>query len=225
MTTILNDIKYGMRQLRKNPVFTIVAILTLALGLTVNAAVFSFVSEFFLRPLPAAKPNELVVIAQKSPQFSMAFSFSYMDYLDFRRAVEAEDAQDSGLSQAFSGLMAYWEQPVHLSRTQQVTERAWVHVVSDNYFSVLGVQPLHGHLFQPKGQQREDPTSVIVLTYKTWQQHFGADPEIVGQSIKINGLPVTVIGVTQPGFYGAAYGTALSGFIPAATVETLMPAH
>ena len=86
-TLIINDIKYGLRQLRKNPVFTIVAILTLALGLTINGAVFSFVSEFFLRPLPAAKPNELVVIAQKSPQFSMAFSFSYMDCLDFRRAV------------------------------------------------------------------------------------------------------------------------------------------
>ena len=225
MTTLINDIKYGLRQLRKNPVFTVVAILTLALGLTVNAAVFSFVSEFFLRPLPAAKPNELVVIAQKSPQFSMAFSFSYMDYLDFRRAVEAEDAQDSGLSQAFSGLMAYGEQPVHLSRTQQVTERSWVHVVSDNYFSVLGVQPLHGRLFLPRGGQPEDPTPVIILTYNAWQQRFDADPGIIGQSIKINGLPVTVIGVTQPGFYGAAYGTALSGFLPAATIETLMPAQ
>jgi putative ABC transport system permease protein len=225
MTTIINDIKYGLRQLRKNPVFTVVAILTLALGLTVNAAVFSYVSEFFLRPLPAAKPNELVVIVQKAPQFSFAFSFSYMDYLDFRRAVETEESQDSGLSKVFSGIMAYWEQPVHLSRTNQVTERTWVHVVSDNYFSVLGVQPLHGHLFLPNGQQREDPTSVIVLTYNAWQQRFDADPGIVGQLVKINGLPVTVIGVTQPGFYGAAYGTALSGFLPAATVETLMPAQ
>ena len=158
MSTFYNDIKYGLRQLRKKPVFTVVAILTLALGLTINAAVFSYVSEFFLRPLPAAKPNELVVIAQKSPQFSTALSFSYMDCLDFRRAVEAAEAQDSGLSQAFSGLMAYWERPVHLSRTHQVTERTWVHVVSDNYFSVLGVQPLHGRLFLPNGRQREDPT-------------------------------------------------------------------
>jgi len=225
MSTFFNDIKYGIRQLRKKPVFTIVAILTLALGLTINAAVFSYVSEFFLRPLPAAKPNELVVIAQKSSRFSFAMSFSYMDCIDFRRAVEAAEGQDSGLSQAFSGLMAYWERPVHLSRTQQVTERAWVHVVSDNYFAVLGVQPLHGRLFLPKGRQREDPTSVIVLTHNAWQQRFDADPEIIGQSIKINGLPVTVIGVTQPGFYGAAYGAALSGFLPAATVETLMPAE
>jgi len=225
MTTVLNDIKYGLRQLRKKPVFTVVAILTLALGLTINAAVFSFVSEFFLRPLPAAKPNELVVIAQRSPQFSFAFSFSYLQYLDFRGAVEAEESQDSGLSQVFSGLMAYWEQPVHLSRTHQVTERAWVHVVSDNYFSVLGVQPLHGRLFLPQAGQSEDPTPVMVLTYDAWQQGFAADPGIVGQSVKINGLPVTVIGVTQPGFYGAAYGTALSGFLPAASVKTLMPAQ
>ncbi|KPK44252.1 MAG: hypothetical protein AMJ65_03565 [Phycisphaerae bacterium SG8_4] len=225
MTTVLCDIKYGLRQLRKKPVFTVVAILTLALGLTINGAVFSFLSEFFLRPLPAAKPDELVVIAQKAPQFSLAVSFSYMDYLDFRRAVEATDAQDSGLSQAFSGLMAYGEQPVHLSRTHQVTERAWVHVVSDNYFSVLGVQPLHGRLFLPQAGQAEDPTPVIVLTHNAWQQRFDADPGIIGQSIKVNGLPVTVIGVTQPGFYGAAYGTALSGFLPASAVETLMPAQ
>jgi len=225
MTTVLNDLKYGLRQLRKKPVFTVVAILTLALGLTINAAVFSFVSEFFLRPLPAAKPNELVVIAQKSPEFAFAFSFSYMDYCDFRRAVEAEDAQDSGLGRAFSELLAYWEQPIHLSRINRVTERAWVHVVSDNYFSVLGVQPLHGRLFQPKRGQAEDPTPVIVLTYTAWQRRFDADPEIIGQSIKVNGLPVTVIGVTQPDFYGAAYGVKLSGFLPTATVETLMPAQ
>jgi len=223
MSTLINDIKYGIRQLRKKPVFAVVAILTLALGLTINAAVFSYVSEFFLRPLPAANPNELVVIAQKAPQFSFAFSFSYMDYLDFRRAVEAEETQDSGLSKAFSGLMAYWEQPVHLSRTHQVTERTWVHVVSDNYFSVLGVQPLHGRLFLPTGGQSEDATPVMVLTCNAWQRRFGADPGIIGQSIKINGLPVTVIGVTKPGFFGATYGTALSGFLPAATVETLMP--
>jgi predicted permease len=225
MMTLINDIKYGLRQLRNKPVFTVVAILTLALGLTINAAVFSFVSEFFLRPFPAAKPNELVVIAQKAPQFSWARSFSYMDYLDFRRAVEAEESQESGLSKAFSGIMAYWEQPIHLSRTHHVTERAWVHVVSDNYFSVLGVQPLHGRLFLPTGGQSEDPTPVMVLTYNAWQRRFGADPGIIGQSIKINGLPVTVIGVTKPGFFGAAYGVALSGFIPAATVETLMPAQ
>jgi len=224
MTTLINDVKYGLRQLRKKPVFTVVVILTLALGLTINAVVFSYVSEFFLRPLPAAKPNELVVIAQKAPQFSFAFSFSYMDYLDFRRAVEAEESQNSGLRKAFSGLMAYWEQPVHLSRIHQVTERTWVHVVSDNYFSVLGVQPLHGRLFLPTGGQSEDPTPVMVLTYNAWQRRFGADPGIIGQSIKINGLPVTVIGITKPGFYGATYGTALSGFLPAATVETLMPA-
>jgi len=225
MSTFYNDIKYGLRQLRKKPVFTVVVILTLALGLTINAAVFSFVSEFFLRPLPADKPDELVVIAQKSPQFSMAVSFSYMDYLDFRRAVEAEDGQDSGLSRAFSGLMAYGEQPVHLSRTHQVTERAWVHVVSDDYFSVLGIQPLHGRLFLQQTGHTEDPSPVMVLTHNAWQQRFDADPGIIGQSIKINGLPVTVIGVTRPGFYGAAYGSALAGFLPAATVETLMPAQ
>ncbi len=225
MTILINDIKYGLRQLCKRPGFSVVAILTLALGLTINTAVFSYVSEFFLRPLPAAKPDDLVVIAQKAPQFSFAFSFSYMDYLDFRRAVEAEGSKDSGLSKVFSGIMAYWEQPVHLSRTHQVTERTWVHVVSDNYFSVLGVQPLHGRLFLPMGGQSEDPTPVMVLTYNAWQRRFGADPGIIGQSIKINGLPVTVIGVTKPGFFGATYGTALSGFLPAATVETLMPAQ
>jgi len=225
MSTFYNDIKYGLRQLRKNPVFTIVAILTLALGLTVNGSIFSIVSEMYLRPLPVAKPNDLVVIALKAPEFSFAYPFSYMDYTDFRKAVEAEESQNSGLGKVFSGITAYCGQPVHLSQTHQVTERTWVHMVSDNYFSVLGVQPRHGHLFLPSGRQQEDQEPVIVLSYDKWQQRFDADPGIIGKSIKINGLPVTVVGVTQPGFCGAAHGAAFSGFLPAATMKTLMPAQ
>ncbi|MFC1762080.1 ABC transporter permease, partial [Planctomycetota bacterium] len=221
--TIFNDIKFSLRQLRKRPGFVMAAILTLALGLTVNTLVFSTVSDFYLRPLAVPNSEDLVVVAQKSPNFKFTFPLSYLDFQDFRKAVENPDADSSPLAIAFTGVMAYSEQPVHLSRSHESTKRSWVQMVSNNYFSVLGVQPQHGRFFLPTEGVHEDADPVIVLTHQAWQRRFSADPDIVGQSIKLNGLPFTVIGVTPQGFHGAAYGMDYSGFVPATMISTLMP--
>ncbi len=225
MTTIWNDIKYGLRMLRKRLGFTAAAMLTLALGLTVNAAVFFFVNDFFLRPLPATNPEQLVVIAQKSAKFELPFPFSYLDFVDFRRSVEGADREHPEMAKTFSGLMAYMETPVHLSRAGEVTARTWVHVVSGNYFAVLGVQPLQGRLFLPTEGQQMGADPIIVLTYETWRTRFSADPGIVGQAVKLNGVLFTVVGVTGPGFLGASWGTALSGFVPATMLGEMTPAR
>ena len=225
MTTVLDDILYALRLLRKRPGFTAAAVLTLALGLTVNTVIFFFVDGFFLRPLPAKEPDRLVVIAQKSAQFEMPYPLSYQDFLDLRRSAEGDGQESPDMARAFSGLMAYNEEAVHLSRSDQVTERTWLHVVSDNYFAVLGVQPLVGRLFLPDEGRRPGADPIVVLTYDTWRSRFAADPGIVGQQVKLNGLPFTVVGVTPQGFHGAAWGTALSGFVPATMLGEMNPAR
>lgn len=220
----MNALRLAFRQLAKTPAFTTVAVLTLALGLTVNAAVFSFVSAFYLQPLPAANPAELVVIAQKSAGFAMPYPLSYLDSVDFRQAIESPGPGDDALSQAYSGMTAYLESAVHLSREgETMAERTWLHVVSNNYFSVLGVAPLHGRTFLPTEGLQPGADPIIVLTHPTWRKRFNADPAIVGRSVKLNGVAFTVIGIMPPGFVGAAAGTDLCGFVPATMVATIAP--
>jgi predicted permease len=211
--------------LAKSPGFTAVAVLTLALGLTVNSVVFLLVSDFFLRPLPAAHPEQLVVIAQKTPKVEVPLPLSYLDCVDFRRSVEGAGREGPEMAKTFSGLMAYMDAPVHLSRSGEAAERTFVHVVSDNYFAVLGVQPLHGRLFLPTEGQQPGADPIIVLTHEAWRARFAADPRVIGQAVKLNGVSLTVVGITPPGFVGASYGVALSGFVPATMLGEMTPAR
>jgi predicted permease len=223
MNSLLQDIRYALRQLRKTPGFTFVAVITLALGLTVNATIFFSINDLFLRPLPAQDSGRLVVIAQRAPQTSLDFPFSYQDFLDFRRYAEGDDHEVPEMAKTFSGIMAYMETPIHLSRMGESTERTFIHLVSGNYFTVLGAQPMLGRLFLPNEGKTVGADAIIVLTYDTWRSRFAADPHIIGQTVKLNGLPFTVVGVTQPKFVGAQWGTALSGFVPATMLPQMIP--
>jgi predicted permease len=223
MNTLLQDIRYALRKLSKTPGFTAVAIITLALGLTVNATIFFLINDLFLRPLPAADPGRLVVIAQKTPQMEMMFPFSYPDFLDFQRSAEGGSRDFPEMAHTFSGIMAYLESAVQMSRPGEAADRTYVHMVSGNYFRVLGAQPMMGRLFLPNEGRTVGADAIIVLTYDTWKNRFAADPHIVGQPVKINGLPFTVVGVTQPKFVGAQWGTALSGFVPYTMLPQMNP--
>jgi predicted permease len=223
MNTLLQDIRYALRKLIKTPGFTAVAIITLALGLTVNATIFFLINDLFLRPLPAADPGRLVTIAQKTPQSQMMFPFSYPDFLDFQRSAEGGSQDFPEMAQTFSGIMAYLESAVQMSRPGEAADRTYVHMVSGNYFRVLGAQPMMGRLFLPDEGRTVGADAIIVLTYDTWKNRFAADPRIVGQTVKIDGLPFTVVGVTQPKFVGAQWGTALSGFVPYAMLPQMNP--
>jgi predicted permease len=223
MSTLLHDLRFAFRKLRKSPGFTAVAIITLALGLTVNATIFFMINDLFLRPLPAADPGRLVVIAQKSTQMPLMFPFSYPDYLDFQRSVEGDGNEFPEMAKAFSGIMAYLESTVQMSRQGEAAERTYVHMVSGNYFTVLGAQPMLGRLFLPNEGRTAGADAIIVLTYDTWKSRFAADPHVIGQQVKINGLPFTVVGVTQPKFVGASWGTALSGFVPMSMLPLMNP--
>ncbi|MGO9317978.1 MAG: ABC transporter permease [Terracidiphilus sp.] len=223
MNTLLQDLRYALRQLRKSPGFAAVAVITLALGLTVNATIFFMINDLFLRPLPAADPGRLVVIGQTTTQMPMVIPFSYPDFLDFQRSVEGDGHEFPEMAKAFSGIMAYLESPVQMSRQGEAAERTYVHAVSGNYFTVLGTQPMLGRLFLPNEGRTAGADAIIVLTYDTWKSRFAADPHIIGQLVKINGLPFTVVGVTQPKFVGASWGTALSGFVPISMLPLMNP--
>jgi predicted permease len=220
---LLQDVRYALRQLRKSPAFTLTVTVTLALGLTVNATIFFLINDLFLRPLPAADPGQLVIITQKTSQSQMMFPFSYPDFLDFQRSTEEGSHDSPEMAKAFSGVMAYLESAVQMSRRGEATERTYVHLVSGNYFTVLGAQPVMGRLFLPNEGRTVGADPIIVLTYETWRSRFAADPHIVGQLVKIDGLPFTVVGVTQPKFAGAQWGTALSGFVPYTMLPQLNP--
>jgi predicted permease len=223
MQTLLQDMRYALRQLQKSPGFTAVAVITLALGLTVNATIFFMINDWFLRPLPAADPGKLVMITQKIPQSPVLLQASYPDFLDFRRSAEGGSHDFPEMARAFSAIMAYLESAVQMSRQGEAAERTYVHAVSGNYFTVLGAQPMMGRLFLPNEGRTAGADAIIVLTYDTWKTRFAADPHIVGQLVKINGLPFTVVGVTQPKFVGAAWGTALSGFVPISMLPLMNP--
>jgi predicted permease len=209
--------------LAKNPGFTAVAIITLALGLTVNATIFFMINDWFLRPLPAADPGKLVMISQKIPQSQMLLQASYPDFLDFQRSAEGGSHDFPEMAKAFSGIMAYLESAVQMSRQGEAADRTFVHVVSGNYFTVLGAQPMMGRLFLPDEGRTAGADAILVLTYDTWKNRFAADPHIIGQLVKINGLPFTVVGVTQPKFVGAEWGAALSGFVPISMLPLMNP--
>jgi putative ABC transport system permease protein len=220
--TTWQDVRIGVRMLRKHPGFAASAMLTLALGITVNGIVFNFANEFYLRPLPAQSPDRLVVVAEKAPTIDYQIPFSYPDTVEFRRMVESRDATASDLARVFSGLMAYKELSVHWSQAGETTQISWIHAVTDNYFSLLGTQPELGRFFMPDEVKAPGADPVIVLTHDTWCRRFGADPATVGQTIKLDGQTFTVVGITRPGFVGASWGTALSGFVPVTMLTTLV---
>jgi predicted permease len=225
LESFARDLRFAIRTLAKSPGFTAVAVITLALGLTVNVAVFSFVNDFFLRPLAVKNPEQLVVILRMIPNQTFPNRLSYPDYLDFRRYAEGDGHEYPAVAKTFSGLVACRELQAQLSERGGVTERVWLHAVSDNYFSVLGVQPFDGRLFHSTEGKVPGADPIIVLTYDFWRSHLSANSNVIGQKVYLNGLPFTVIGITPPDFHGASWGAALDGFIPATMIGTMMPAE
>lgn len=191
MERMWQDFRFGLRQLRKSPGFTLVALLSLGLGIGGNAVIFSLISTILLRPLPIAHPESVFEIQQgrvNDPSYSQ--SLSYPNYKDLRDRNEA-----------LSGLAVYRFDPLSLSHNGN-NERMWGYLVSGNYFDVLGVRPLLGRMIAPAEDRVPNAAPVIVLSYGCWQKRFGADPEIVGTSLQVNGHSFTVIGVAPPGFTG-----------------------
>ena len=192
MHGILRDFAYALRLLRRSPGFSAAAVVTLALGIGANAAIFSLADSTLLRPLKVSRPSELYV-----PRFSS----SYPDFLDYqqRRDVFAGVAGSNG------------------GRVNAVVDGRGEFVaaglVSGNYFDVLGVPPAAGRLFRAEDDDRNGP-GVAVLTERWWRTRFGADPAMIGRTIQINNVPVTVVGVATRGFHGTSVSEPYHLFLP-----------
>jgi predicted permease len=202
MQELLRDMRYGIRLLLKKPAFTLIAIITLALGIGANTAIFSLVNTVLLRPLPVAQPDQLVEVygtLHNGADFTLQ---SYLNYKDYRDR-----------NQVLSGLMAYRFAPMSLSH-QGSNERVWGYLVSGNYFDVLGVPPVLGRGFLPEEDQTPDSHPVVVMSYGCWQKRFAGDPGIAGKTVTLNGHTFTVVGVAAKGFIGTEVAYAPELFVP-----------
>jgi putative ABC transport system permease protein len=188
MQTLLQDLRYGARMLAKNPGFTLIAVLTLALGIGATTAIFSTVNAVLFRVLPYQEPERLVqVFQQYRPHRNDRMQVSPANFIDW----QAEH-------QAFEAFAAYRLASFNLSGDNH-PERLLAAQTTANTFAVLGVEPLRGRAFQA-GEDSPDRNLVAVLSYSLWQRRFSGDPKIIGQTIKADNKHFTVIGVMPPGF-------------------------
>lgn len=186
MEVLLQDLKYGLKMLIKSPGFTIVAVITIALGIGANSAIFSVVNTVLLRPLPYDNADRLVWAWGKSPSGDKG-AVSPPDYLDYRQK-----------TQSFEKLAAFL--PVtHNANDMDNPERISGAATSANFFETLGVKPMMGRAFALEEEQAGH-APVAILSYGLWQRRYGSDPNIVGKSIPLDGKPFTIVGVMPAGF-------------------------
>jgi putative ABC transport system permease protein len=201
MGNLFQDVKYGFQQLRRSPGLAAVAILTLALGIGATTAIFGVVNGWLLKPLPVPNPGQITVITAEQSG-ALTTQVSYVDFLDLR-------AQRG----PFSDLFGYMLAPVGLSDSQRA-DHVLVSYVTGNYFSALGLKPYLGRLILPSEGQAPGADPVIVLSYEYWKDRFNGDPNVIGQSLQINGHPVTIVGVTPPDFHGTFTFLKMSAYLP-----------
>jgi putative ABC transport system permease protein len=211
MQTLWQDMRYGARMLGKNPGFTLIAVVTLALGVGANSLIFSLVNALLLRPLPVEKPEQLAAVYTSDFSSTQYGASSYPDYVDFRDR-----------NQVFSGTVVYMPTAFSLN-VGGVNERAFGEVVSGNYFSTLGVKPALGRGFLPEEDRTPGERAVVVIGYKLWQNRFGGDPAVVGRAIKLNGHSFTIVGVAPEKYSGLIRGIASDLWVPAMMIKQAAP--
>src|SRR6202167_149139 len=209
MNSLWQDIHYGLRTLAKNPGFTVIAVLTLALGIGANTAIFSLMNQVLLRRLPVRNPGELVVLHDPGPLTGRLASdgdntesFSYPMYKALR---------ESGVS--VCSMLGRFSFPASIS-TQGQTERAHGELVSGNYFEVLGVAPVLGRVFSMDDDRVPGGEPYVVLSHNYWQRRFGGDPSVLNKTLLINNIEMTVVGVARAGFSGVQIGQSPDVFVP-----------
>jgi predicted permease len=236
MPQLLRDLRYAWRGLVRSPVFTLVALLSIALGIGANTAIFTLVDRVLLRRLPVPNPDELVLFTQLGSHYgnnngSNASSFPM--YEDFREAFVDPavspalprvslpyDVRSSG--PLFSGVFCRFGLAMNIGFNGN-TERVPGEIVSGTYFSVLGVGAAIGRVISPEDDMVRAGHPVAVLSHEYWRNRFGADPGVIGQSITVNGHPFTIIGVSAAGFDGIDIGNAPSVRVPMMMAPVVRP--
>ncbi len=206
MGMLLQDLRYAFRALRKSPLFTAVAVVTLALGIGANTTIYTWLEGIVLRPLPAVSDyDRLVLVITRGPN-NARWSFSIPDWQDVAKSATLIDGPAITTGQPLS------------VRTEGQAERAWGEIVSANYFNVLGVRAMLGRGFLPAEDSALGGHPVVVLSYNYWRRKFGADSGIVGKAITLNSHPFTIVGVMPPFFTGKTAALAFDMWVPLSMV-------
>jgi predicted permease len=212
MNNIWRDVRHGVRLLLKSPGFTAIAILSLALGIGANTAIFSLVNTVLLRPLPAERPEQLVEVYGTLHNGADYTLQSYPNYKEYRDRT----------TEVFNGVLAYRFAPVSLT-SGGTSERVWGYLVSGNYFDVLGVRPVLGRGFTAEEDSVPGAQAVAVISYGCWQKKFAADPNIVGRNVPLNGRGFTIVGVAPKGFNGIELAYSPDIFVPMMMAHEIEP--
>jgi len=206
------DLRYAFRQLRKSPGFTAVAVLTLALGIGANTAIFTVVNGLLLKMLPVKEPQQLVVVGDPTNPNTRSSGGPRTDIFSYPLYKELRDGNS-----VFSGLCAAATDhriEVDAGSGETSDEKVEGRMVSGNYFTVLGLAPAAGRLFSDSDDTAESANPVVVLGYGYWQRKFALSPSIIGQDIRLNDYPFTVVGVAPAGFDGDVVGEQMAVFVP-----------
>ncbi len=204
------DIRFAIRTLRKRPVFTIVVVATLAMGIGANTAIFTIVNEILLRPLPLGEPSKVVDLFAEVPGGNSFGGFSYTDYVDYR------DRND-----VLSGLAAFMGVRVDVGSDERA-RRVSAQFSSENYFDVLQVGTAMGRTFLPTEGQRGSGMNVVVVSFGYWQQGMGADSAVIGSTIHVDDVPFTVVGVAARGFEGTFVGFPIQMWLTLPSAERVL---
>jgi predicted permease len=208
---MLQDLKYGLRALARNPTITVVAVLSLALGVGANTTIFTLVNAVLLRPLPVDHPSTLAAVHTVDPRNPGMLLCSYPNYLDYRDR-----------NSVFSSLLLHTVVTVNLAGHGD-PQLLMGQLVSGNYFSTLGVQPVVGRGFVPEEDGAPGANPVAVIAYGLWSGQFGGDPQITSRTINLNGYPFRIVGVAPPEFHGLNELYAADLWAPVAMYQQLYP--
>ncbi len=211
----MNDLKFAFRQLLKNPGFTAVAVLTLALGIGANTAIFTVINTLMLRSLPVRKPHELVQVSVAGAS-GRDHTFTYPGYERLRNGAKSLSGLFAAGNVGEGGMVA-------LGMGGTETEIIRPQPVTGNFFSVLGVQPLVGRLLSDADDRTKSAERVVVISYGFWQRRFGSDPSVIGKSITFFDVPVAIVGVTPPGFFGVQPGENPDLWLPLNLMPLMRP--
>ncbi len=211
---MLQEIRHAFRLIVRSPAFTLIAILSLALGIGANAAMFSLADALVLRPLPVTDPNSVMDVSAVHPGTDSG-SLTYPDYLDLRKS-----------SKSLDGLVAFQLSTFSMARTKDDVARMRMGMlVSDNFFQVMGVQPVLGRSFLPEETRTTAPEPPVILGHDFWRDQFQSDPQVAGRTVRIAGIDCNVIGVAPEKFTGMDQYVRPSFFIPAAFMQRLTAAE
>jgi putative ABC transport system permease protein len=211
-----SDLRYAGRIMRMNPVFVLVVVMTLGLGIGANTTVFSVINTLILNPMPVSEPSELVAVASVAAvgtaEANTLISLSHPNFTDYQ-------TQNS----VFRSLAGYARMRALTWQTQGTSQGLLSEFVTGNYFSTLGVGVAAGRTFSLEADERSGAHAVAVMNYGTWQTRFGGAPDIIGRQLRLNDVVVTVVGVTRPGFIGVNGLVGPDLWLPFAMAEQLLP--